>query len=260
MVNSKVGNNPRGKSALASVQRGDRRRTIAIQIGVAVVLIALIAGIGISIAIKNAKKNDVGPRPSVTAQPASPDAITGSITDKGAIRIGKPGAKATVRVIADLQCPACQAFEAANGQMLTDEVKSGKAAVEYNVIAFLDASSGGTKYSSRGANAAYCVADADPTKFQDWLTAMYKQQPPEGGKGLPDDKIVQITQQVGYTDPAVAQCITADKYDGYVQKITKDVLNSGIQQTPTVFLNGKQLSGQQLMPDALKQSIEAAAK
>nr|WP_246461444.1 thioredoxin domain-containing protein [Nocardia transvalensis] len=246
---------------MASVQGGDRTRTIMIQVGVGAVLVALIAAIGISVAVKNNKKNDPGPTPSVAANSADPAATPGSLTDKGAIRIGKPDAKVTVRVVADLQCPACQMFEQSNGKVLEDEVKSGKAAVEYNIIAFLDKMSSGTRYSSRGANAAYCVAEADPSKFLPWLTTMYQQQPPENGTGLTDDQIVQIAQAAGYTDPKTAECITSDKYDKFVQKTTKDVLGEGIQSTPSVFVNGTQIKTQQelMQPDGLRQTIEAAA-
>lgn len=263
MVNSEVSKNPRGKNSLNAMRGGDRTRTILIQVGVAVVLIALIAAIGISIAVKQSHKNDVkGPTPSVAAQPAAPDAVTGSITDKGEIKIGKPGAKVDIRVVADLQCPACKMFEGANGKAIEDAVNAGTASVRYNIIAFLDQSSGGTRYSSRGANAAYCTATADPTKFLPWLTSMYDQQPQEGGSGLPDDKLVQIAQAAGYTDPAVAECITSDKYDAYVQKTTKDVLNSGIKSTPTVFVNDKQVTSSQVLmqPDGMRAAIEAAAK
>ncbi|RDI52074.1 DsbA family protein [Nocardia mexicana] len=253
--------NPRGKNPLAGVQRADRTRTIAIQVGVGAVLVALIAAIGISIAVKNNKKNDPGPTPTVTAQ-AAPGGVEGSITDNGAIRIGKPGAKATVRVIADLQCPACQMFEQANGKTIEDEVNAGTAVVEYNIVAFLDKMSGGTRYSSRAANAAYAVADSDPTKFMPWLSSMFQAQPPENGTGLTDDQIIQITQAAGITDPSVAETIKSDKYDKYVQKVTKDVAAEGIQSTPSVFVNGKQIkSSQELMqPDGLRPTIEAAAK
>ncbi|MCM6774823.1 DsbA family protein [Nocardia sp. CDC159] len=251
---------PRGKNALASVQRTDRTRTILIQVGVAVVLIGLIAAIGISIAVRNAEKNDPGPTPTIAAPPA-PDGLTASLTDNGSIRLGKPGAKATVRVVADLQCPACQAFEVTDGKVIEEAVASGKAAVEYNIIAMLDQQSGGnTRYSSRAASAAYCVAGSDPSKFQGWLTSMFQQQPREGAGGLPDDKLVQIAKDAGYTDPAVAQCITDRKYQKYSMRITDKVLDSGIVQTPTIFINGNQVSGNDLAPDNFRQKIEAAAK
>lgn len=52
MVNSEVSKNPRGKNSLAAVKGGDRIRTIWVQVGVAVVLPALIAAIAASIALK----------------------------------------------------------------------------------------------------------------------------------------------------------------------------------------------------------------
>ncbi|MGF6896110.1 protein-disulfide isomerase [Nocardia sp. GAS34] len=265
-VVSKVSNNPRGKNSLAAVKGTDRTRTILIQVGVAVVLLALIAAIGISIAVKHSKKtSDANARPTIAATaPTGPGGVAGSITSNGSIRIGKPDAKVTVRVVADLQCPVCQGFEAANGQTLEDEVNNGTAAVEYNLIAFLDESSMGARYSSRAANAAYCVATADPSKFQNWVASMYQQQPQEGTTGLPDGKIIQITTAAGYTDPSVAQCITSDKYDGFVQKTTQEVINSGIHATPTVFVNGKQVDSNDratlFNPGGIKATIEAAAK
>ncbi|WP_312884414.1 DsbA family protein [Nocardia barduliensis] len=238
--------NQGGKSnPLLAAERADRNRKILIQVAVAAVLVGLIAAIGIGIAVQKARNDDPGPAPSIAATATQdPGAVPASITDNGAVRIGNPDAKVTVRVVADLQCPACKAFEAANGQVLEDAVNNGTAVVEYNVIAFLDKAST-TRYSSRAGSASYCVAEADPSKYQDWLNAMFAQQPPEGGAGLSDDQLVQIAKSVGYTDDAVAQCITDHKYDKYVQANTKEVLASGIQSTPSVFVNGKKVESSQ---------------
>ncbi|MEU1550852.1 thioredoxin domain-containing protein [Nocardia sp. NPDC005745] len=254
--------NQGGKSnPLLAAERADRNRKILIQVAVAAVLVALIAAIGIGIAVKKARNDDPGPAPSIAATATTnAGAVPASITDNGAVRIGKPDAKVTVRVVADLQCPACKAFEAANGQVLEDAVANGTAVVEYNVIAFLDKAST-TRYSSRAANAAYCVAEADPSKYQAWLKTMFAQQPPEGGAGLSDDQLVQIAKSAGYTDDAVAQCITDHKYDKYIQSNTKEVLGSGIQSTPSVFVNGKKIESSQDIfgPGALAPVISAAA-
>ncbi|UGT64702.1 DsbA family protein [Nocardia asteroides] len=245
---SKGSNNP-----LAAAERADRKRKLLIQVAVAVVLVGLVAAIGIGIAIKNAANNDDGPTPTIAATaPQNPAGITGTITDSGYIRIGKPDAKTTVRLVADLQCPACKAFEAQYGQVLEDAVSNGTAAVEYNIIAFLDRASS-TEYSSRAANAAYCVAGTDPAKFQSWLKTMYAQQPAEGTAGLPDASLLQIARTVGYTDPAIEQCVTDRTYDKYVAARTDETLNGGVQSTPSVFVNGTQVT-----PDQLAGAITAA--
>lgn len=256
-----VSKNPGGKkNPLLAANRADRNRKIFIQVAVAAVLIGLIAAIGIGVAVKKARKDDPGPTPSIPAAAnKTPDGVTGTITDNGAVRIGKPNAKVTVRVVADLQCPACKGFEGANAQVLADAVNNGTAAVEYDVIAFLDKAST-TRYSTRAANASYCVAEADPTKYQAWVSSMFAQQPPEGGAGLPNDKLVQIAKDAGYPD-AVANCITDVKYDKYIQARTDDVLKSGIKSTPSVFVNGKQVESSQEIfgPGGLGPVIAAAA-
>ncbi|MCC3327264.1 DsbA family protein [Nocardia abscessus] len=252
--------NQGGKSnPLLAAERADRNRKILIQVAVAAVLVALIAAIGIGIAVKKARKDDPGAAPSIAAT-TNPGAVPASITDSGAVRIGKPDAKVSVRVVADLQCPACKAFEAANGQVLEEAVNNGTAVVEYNVIAFLDKAST-TRYSSRAGSASYCVAEADPSKYQDWLNTMFAQQPPEGGAGLSDDQLIQIAKSAGYTDDAVAQCITDHKYDKYIQARTKEVLDSGIQSTPSVFVDGKKVESSQEIfgPGGLAPVISAAA-
>ncbi|WP_431957752.1 DsbA family protein [Nocardia lijiangensis] len=246
-----MSNNPGRKNPLLQAERADRNRKIFIQVAVAAVLIGLVAAIGIGIAIKKAEKDDPGPTPSIAAAQA-PGAVIGSITDNGSIRVGKPEAKVTVRVVADLQCPACKAFEAAYGKVLDDAVNTGTAVVEYNIISFLDKAST-TQYSTRAANASYCVAQEDPTKYQAWLTAMFAQQPPEGGNGLPDEKLIEIAKSAGYSD-AVASCITDRTYEKFVADTTNKAFDSGIQSTPTVFVDGKQVN-----PSTLEQAIAAAA-
>lgn len=262
-----VSNKPGGKrNPLAAAERADRNRKIFIQVAVAVVLVGLVAAIGIGIAVKNARKNDPGPTPAIAATaPQNPNGVVASITDTGAIRIGKPDAKVTVRVVADLQCPACKAFEAANAQALTDAVDNGTAIVEYNIISFLDKAST-TKYSSRAANASYCVAESDPTKYLNWLTTMFAQQPAEGSAGLTDDQLITIAQQAGFTDPAVAQCVKDNKYSKYVQAKTKAVFDTGVKSTPTIYVNGTEVNSQQIAtpagqfaPGAMTAVIAAAA-
>ncbi|WP_245746576.1 DsbA family protein [Nocardia altamirensis] len=187
--------------------------------------------------------------------------VPAGVTDNGAVRVGEPSARAVVRVVADLQCPACQAFEKANAKALEEATKNGTAVVEYNIISFLDRAST-TQYSSRANNASYCVAESDSSKYQSWLASMFEQQPAEGGDGLPDRKLIEIAEAAGYTDPAVAQCITERKYDAYVRSNTKDILATGINSTPSVFINGKQIEqGTQLFTtDGLAGPIAAAAR
>ncbi|MFF2557862.1 DsbA family protein [Nocardia sp. NPDC058058] len=250
------------KNPLAKAQQADRNRKILIQVGVGVVLVGLIAAIGIGLAMRKSDDKNTSSFAPVVTHDASTGATPPNLTEGGAIRIGKSDAKVRVQVVADLQCPACQMFESNNSAVLEDEVKNGTAVVEYNIISFLDRASSGNQFSTRAASAAYVVASADPSKFQAWLSAMYSAQPKEGGNGMTDDQLIQIAASVGYTDPAVAQGIKDQKYAAFVKDETKGVFDTGIKSTPSVYVNGKQISDQQslMSPNGLKPVIEAAAK
>lgn len=246
-----MSNNPGRKNPLQKAEQADRKRKIAIQVGVAAVLVGLVAAIGIGLAVQKSDGDDPGPTPTIAA-PQEPGGLTGSITDNGSIRVGQPDAKVTVRLVADLQCPACKAFEQAYGQVLEDAVNSGTAAVEYNIISFLDRAST-TQFSSRAANASYCVAGEDPAKYPTWLRTMFAQQPAEGGAGLTNEQLIEIARSVGYTD-AVAPCINDKSYEKFVTAKTEQTFAEGVTQTPTVYVNGKQVN-----PSELEQAIATAA-
>lgn len=242
-VSSKPGDR---RNPLAQAQKADRNRKIFIQVAVAAVLVGLVAAIGIGLAMRKSDDNKDKPAatsgfaPAVTHD-ASAGAVPPNVTAGGAIVIGNPSAKVKVQVVADLQCPACQMFEKSNTDALAAAAQKGDAVVEYNIISFLDRASNGNKYSTRAANAAYVVAASDPSKFQNWLGTMYAKQPAENGNGMTDDQLIQIATEAGYTDPSVAADIKSGKYIGYVGDETKAVFATGLQSTPTVYVNGTQV-------------------
>jgi protein-disulfide isomerase len=219
-----------------------------------VVLLVAAAAIGIGLLVRSAAAEEI-PGTATAAGGSAP----ANVLANGAVRVGEPDAKVTVRVVMDLQCPACKAFEEANGKVLEDAVRDGDAAVEYSVITFLDRAST-TEYSSRAGNAAFCVANSGVDEYQAWLSEMFTQQPEEGGDGLPDSALIDIAESVGYTDPAVAQCITDREYDTYLRTKTDEVLNSGVNSTPSVTVNGEQVTDAAALmsPNGLAASIAAA--
>jgi protein-disulfide isomerase len=233
--------------------QGSNRRLLVVLAPFVVLLVAA-AAIGIGLLVRSAAAEEI-PGTATAAGGSAP----ANVLDNGAVRVGEPDAKVTVRVVMDLQCPACKAFEEANGKVLEDAVRDGDAAVEYSVITFLDRAST-TEYSSRAGNAAFCVANSGVDEYQAWLSEMFTQQPEEGGDGLPDSALIDIAESVGYTDPAVAQCITDREYDTYLRTKTDEVLNSGVNSTPSVTVNGEQVTDAAALmsPNGLAASIAAA--
>ncbi len=170
------------------------------------------------------------------------------------IRIGPSDAKVVVTVVEDFQCPHCKQFEATAGSTLAELAASG-VGVAYQPISILDRAST-TQYSTRAAAAAYCVADAAPGKWVTWHNEVFAQQPPEGGAGLSDETLVEIAKKVGVSSTDVEDCITSQRYAGFVTTQTSAALATGLSHTPTVLVNGVEA---QATPEAIRAAVKAAA-
>ncbi|GAA1491665.1 DsbA family protein [Curtobacterium herbarum] len=167
---------------------------------------------------------------------------------------GKPTATkqddsvANITLYEDYMCPVCNQFETGNMTQIKQWVKDGTATLEVHPFNLLDRSSLGSKYSTRAAAAAACVANYDPDAFLDVNTAFYANQPSENTRGLTNDKLADIAKKAGATNAKVQSCITDQKFAGWVADATNRVLtqplaNSDVPKltgTPTVIVNGKQ--------------------
>ncbi len=246
--------NPQGGWVVPPSPSRSTNRAAVILVAVAALLVVVVVVIG-SVVVRKSHMNVISG--IATAAGAGSGTSPAGLTATGTVRVGNSNAKVIVRVVADLQCPACKQFEKSNAKTLEDAAENGMAIIDYDVISFLDRASS-TQYSSRAANASYCVAGQDHSKYQGWFAAMFEQQPAEGGSGLPDGKLIEIAKNAGYTDPSVAQCITDRKYDTYLRDKTERVLDSDVNATPTVFVNGRKLDSSQLLSNGLAAAIAAA--
>ncbi|WP_252342064.1 MULTISPECIES: DsbA family protein [unclassified Rhodococcus (in: high G+C Gram-positive bacteria)] len=225
---------------IKAMQNGDKNRRTLVQVVVAVVLIALVAAIALFIVNKDSTSGDASSAAGSGATGAQLTPTT--LTDNGAIRFGNPDATTVVSVVEDFQCPACKNFESISGSTLQQLAEAGNVAVDYRPISILDRFSNGTMYSTRAAGASICVAENDRDNWMSWHTAMFEQQPSEGGTGLTDDELVAIAASAGADSPAIASCITDGSYTDWVTTQTQSVLGEGINGTPNVRVNGTDIS------------------
>jgi protein-disulfide isomerase len=159
----------------------------------------------------------------------------------------------TVNIVlyVDYQCPYCQQFETTNNDQIEQWLAGGVASVEIHPIAILDNSSKGTRYSTRAANAAACVANFDPDNYLKVNDALFAQQPAEGTSGLTDAELKKLVSDAGATGKDVASCIDGQTFANWVSAATKrattgplpntDVAN--VAGTPTVLVNGTKYPG-----------------
>ncbi|WP_345801545.1 thioredoxin domain-containing protein [Microbacterium sp. AZCO] len=174
---------------------------------------------------------------SATA-PGEPPKASNINSETGAIIVGD--GSNTLDTYIDFMCPICNQFEQAYGETIDGLVTDGSITLNIHPISILDRSSQGTQYSTRAANAAYCVAVSDEKAVQPFVKAMYANQPEEGSTGLTDQQILDIAKGVGVTD--IDSCVTGQTYSKYVTAMTEKTPvkpgASGIG-TPTVLLNGE---------------------
>ena len=179
-------------------------------------------------------------------------------TESGAVAIGDAGAKVTLSVYADFMCPYCGEFERANGDDITAAVDAGTTKLEIHPMAFLDQQSGGTKFSTRAANAFVTVADADPKVALKYYQLLYASQPAEGSAGLTDQQLADLARQAGAPAEVVAT-FARQTFVPWVQKITQQAFDSGITGTPTVKINGEKFAGDVYTRGPLAQALAQAA-
>jgi protein-disulfide isomerase len=211
-------------------EKVDRRQRNVITVAIVAVVVAMIAVGGYAV------QNAGGDQAVVAPAGVNKDfGINYTAVDAG----GRAGAKpVTVVIYEDFQCPFCKAFEAANGAYLDSGVKSGRITIEYRPISILD--SGATNnYATRAASAGMCVLDkGGVAAYKKMHDILYANQSPESGPGLEDTALVDLATQAGVS--GLDACINGKKYAPWVGAATE---HNGVKSTPTVRINGKDVTG-----------------
>ncbi|SFS01237.1 Protein-disulfide isomerase [Agrococcus baldri] len=157
-----------------------------------------------------------------------------------------------IEIYQDYMCPVCGAFDDANRATLEQLLSTGAATVEVHPIAILDGQSLGTKFSTRSASAAACVAEFAPNSFWDFNSAMFDNQPEERTAGLTNEEIVGIAEQAGIdTSGGLADCINDGRFASWVESATARAATQPLpgtdgvvaDRTPTVIVNGEKYMG-----------------
>lgn len=157
-----------------------------------------------------------------------------------------------IQMYVDYLCPICRQFEETNGAYITSLLENGGTTVEIHPIAILDRLSQGTKYSTRSANAAACVANYSPNNYYDFHNALFANQPAENSTGLSDDELVALTADAKVDNAdKIASCIKGQDFKAWVGTSTARALNGPIPNsnvdkvtgTPTVIVNGLKYEG-----------------
>lgn len=218
---------------MAAVARKTNWFAIWVSVAVVVVLVAVAA----LVVFMNNSTNDPGTAP-----------VSSVINDEtGAIAVGE--GTNTLDTYIDFMCPICNQFETAYGSAIEGLVDDGTITLNIHPISILDRQSQGTEFSTRAANAMYCVAVADGNAALPFMQQMFANQPSEGSTGLTDDQILAIATSAGVS--GIDSCVTDGTYSKYVTSMTaKTPIAPGSEGigTPTIAVNGTAIANSTL-PD-----------
>ncbi len=139
-----------------------------------------------------------------------------------------------IDIYEDFQCPVCAQFEAAQGDYLEALIAEKKATVVYHTLSFLGPE------SIAAANAAACSADEG--KFLDYHKMLYVTQPKENSGAWTNNSLVAAGASVGITTQKFTNCVTKGEYADWVQNVAVAGAKANVNSTPTVFINGKELT------------------
>ena len=237
------------KAQQEAARKEAKRRRLLTALG-GVVIVGLVAAIIVAVVQATSGDDDTSTASGEVVQPAN--------VSEWSIPVGEQAAPVTVAIYYDYMCPACGAFEKANGDELDRLVEEGTAKIELRPIAFLDPQSRGTRYSTRAGNAIATVADEAPDQVWEFHRALYAAQPEEGSEGLSDDEIAEVATDAGVPS-AVVDRFTDSTYEGWIAAATKASASAGVEGTPTVLVDGKAFDGDLYTPGALTKAIESAA-
>lgn len=223
----------------------------------AVVAVVMIVGVVAAILIGNSGK------PAGNVGSALP---SGVVATGGGIVANAAAAKAnapTLDIYEDFQCPGCGDLEKRVGADITALAKAGDVKLVLHILSFLDANLKNDS-STRSANATACAADAG--KAIEYHSAVFAAQPAQEGVGYTDVQLTEFAGTAGITGDALTTwqtCTSSAQHAKYVADVQTNAEKAAVNSTPTVKLNGQDITKSLLTPDgpaSLVAQVKAATK
>ncbi|MBH1939199.1 thioredoxin domain-containing protein [Streptomyces sp. AV19] len=216
------------------------------------VVLAVVFGVAIS--ARSGELKEAGP----VVAPA------GAAGERGlVIAVGKPDAPVTITAYEDFRCPGCAMVEKEIHEAVDKLEDEGKLRVEYHLLSFIDAFSGG-KGSRYAAEAAASAQDAG--KFREYHDVLFANQPDEQDDRFGDKKVLlDLAAKVdGLRTAKFAESVTKGVHDTWVRRVQHvfDRQNR-VKATPSFVLDGTNLIGAGLPPltaQRITRLVENAAK
>lgn len=236
------------KAKAQAAARTQGRGANAIVIGGVVVIVAMVLVIGAVVfgATRGGGGADELPQGVAEGEPIEPYADA------------KPAEDApVVDIYEDFRCPACQGFEAATGETVTELAEDGKIRLRVHLMTVIDNNTGGESSAVAGSS-ALCAADQG--RWTEYHEALFEMQPgSETPDGFPESTYTEAAEQAGLEGDALdewQQCTDDGTYVDYVQSVDDSATEAGIKGTPAVEVDGTQFNWGALQDDTGRYDVD----
>jgi protein-disulfide isomerase len=222
----------------------------------AVVAAVLIVGVVVAILVGSSGKTGTGSNGAADPKGVVAGDAGGILANSTAPKSNAP----TIDLYEDFQCPTCGALEKAMGPTFASMSKAGDIKLVVHTLSFLDDNLRNDS-SKRSANAVACASDAG--RFLEYHALVFAAQPAQEGAGYTDAQLTQFASEAGITGAALTtwqKCTTSGQHNQYVTDTQDAAGRAGINSTPTVMLNGKNITATLSTPEALVAEVKAATK
>lgn len=166
--------------------------------------------------------------------------------------MGDPNAPVKVAMFEDFKCPICKHFdEQVLPQLKTDYADTGKAAIYYFDFPFIGPD------STTAAIAGQCAYHQSNAAFWSYMTYLYRSQQDENEIWATSATLAQIAQ-LYVPDIQLSQFKTCIDNKTYAEAVSSDKAlgnRLNVRGTPTIFVNGKEVSSTYA---AVSQAIDRA--
>jgi len=147
---------------------------------------------------------------------------------------GNKDAKVTLVEYSDFECPYCKVFDGIANQLVNDYNGQVNWVYRHYPLSFHD------PMATMEAETSECVADAGGNdKFWAYVAEVYAKTK-SGGKGLSEDEVYAIVQDIGVNVSTVKSCVQSGKFADKVKQDIAEGETAGVTGTPgNIFINNQ---------------------
>ena len=174
-----------------------------------------------------------------------PSDAAGDTSGPTSLTVGPDNAPHEVVIWEDFLCPYCGELERASRDKLAQAADDGRVRVTYRPFVLLDQIG---PYSQTATEVfAATLHTAGPEVAKKLHDALFENQPEESAKDFPTHAdLLARAVEAGADRAKVQQALDSGDAEKWANDATQAAADAGVRSTPTVFLDGREVTGRTL--------------